>query len=419
MRRAARVGVVSVLVLFGLGCGAEGGGDGGEAGLATVFDSTRADTIIARTAGTVPDAAVRHLVETVRIAPEADDTSLFGDVYEFDVGPDGRLYVFDETGHTIFLFNADGTLRRRIGRQGAGPGEFNSNNGMAVLPDGHFVQFDARNGRLSFFTADGDFETGWVVTTGFYTSNGIITDRSGALYLYRPVTAPREGEILGRFGLVRIPGSGAFGDSLVAPDLPVDRIVYVARREGSMSASNAAHSARFHWAWHPDGYFVSANGGAYAIESSRPGHALRIVRDAPVVPVSPAEQAFERERVTASMRGLDPAWSFPGPDITAKAPVVAVLPTRDGRIWVQVAAASEEIPEAERDPQRPDRPPVARYRQAVIFEAFEPDGRFVGRVVFPRGARLMQADGNDVWYLTRDADGLPAVVRARVEPALR
>jgi hypothetical protein len=31
----------------------------------------------------------------------------------------------------------------------------------------------------------------------------------------------------------------------------------------------------------------------------------------------------------------------------------------------------------------------------------------------------MEADGNRVWFLDRDADGLVAVVRARIEPAFK
>ena len=48
---------------------------------------------------------------------------------------------------------------------------------------------------------------------------------------------------------------------------------------------------------------------------------------------------------------------------------------------------------------------------------FTADGRFLGRVDLPLNASLIEADGNTVWTLERDADGLPAVVRSRVEPA--
>src|SRR5690349_7874461 len=60
------------------------GGDGAKAsddpsGLATVFDSSRADTIVARVAGQVAPEKVRTLVEEMRVQPGADDTTLFAE----------------------------------------------------------------------------------------------------------------------------------------------------------------------------------------------------------------------------------------------------------------------------------------------------------------------------------------------------
>ncbi|MBX3133287.1 MAG: 6-bladed beta-propeller [Gemmatimonadaceae bacterium] len=163
------------------------------AGLVTVFDSSRADTIIARTAGSVAPARVQGVREEMRIAPAMDDTTLFAEVSESDVGPSGELYVFDQPNQVLLIFDSTGALQRRVGRRGAGPGEFYSNNGMVVLRDGRLAQWGARNGRVSFFSPDGDFLTSWAVPTGFSTSNGIRTDSSGTLYAYRPVTAPRDG----------------------------------------------------------------------------------------------------------------------------------------------------------------------------------------------------------------------------------
>lgn len=386
----------------------------------TVFDSTRTDTVVARTVGEVPRQLLRQVVEELRIAPEADDTSLFADVFEFDVTRDGRLLVFDQGARSVLEFAPDGALRRRIGRQGAGPGEFNRNGGMVTRADGGFVQWDAGNGRVSFFSATGACDSSWVVPTGFSTSNGLRSDRSGQLYLYRPVTPPRDGEILGRMGLVRLRPGGIWGDSLIPPDLPWERVVYVARAEGNTSATSPTHAPRFQWQWHPDGYFVSASTQRYVIEVSRPGRALRIERDAPPTPISADERALEEERITADMRRTEPGWVFRGPPIpSVKAPIAALGVTRDGRIWVRVATPSELIPEDERDPALPNRPPPRRYRDPTEFEVFERDGAFVGRVALPLGAQVMEADGDRVWSLVRDADGLPAVVRARVTPGFR
>jgi hypothetical protein len=402
-------------------CRADSGLQASAAGLETQFDSTRADTVVARVVGEVPATAVRRLVEELRLAPDAEDTTSFAEVFEFDVGLDGSLYVFDASNRVLFHFDSAGGLLRRIGRQGAGPGEFNSNNGMVVLPDGRLALWDSRNGRVSFFTAAGDYQHGWVVPTGFSTNNGLRSDHAGALYTVRPLTPPREGEILGRMGLIRFGAEGALADSLLPPDLPWTRVVYVATVQGNTSATSPTHAPRFLWQWHSAGYYVSVSTERYVIEVSRPGRALRIERDAPPLPVSDDERAYDEERITFNLRQTEPGWKFSGPPIPAQKPPVAGLFTaRDGRIWVRVAVPSVAIPEAERDPSQPNRVPPRRYRdESVTYEVFAADGRFLGRVVLPWQSTLMEADGDRLWFLDRDADGLPAIVRARVEPGLR
>lgn len=414
--------LLSLLAVVGLAAGcssAAGGGLPDRAGLPTVLDST-ADTVRAVVAGAVPEGAIRQLVTEVAIAPDADDTSLFTEVNEFDVGQDGRLWVFDLPTNTILLFTPEGQLIRRIGRQGAGPGEFNSNNGMVSRADGGLAIWDARNGRISFLDSLGDYQAAWLVPTGFNTSHGLVTDRSGRLHLRRPVTPPREGEILGRMGLVRLAAEGAFGDSLAPPDLVVPREVYVASRQGNTSSTGARYAPGFHWAWHPDGGFIALNGRTAEVVVSRPGaRPLTIRREPEAVPVPEAERAQERASITYNLRQVDPAWSWRGPDLpTTKAPLLGVFAARDGRIWVRVAAPSEPIPPDELPMSADTLRPVVAFRSPVVYEVFSPEGRFLGRVAFPPRATLMEADGDQVWAIVRNEDDLPAVTRLRITPGL-
>jgi hypothetical protein len=395
-------------------------GSGGDAGLATSYDST-ADTVFANVRGTVPEAAIRRLIEVLRVAPGIDDTTLFTEVSEFDVDRAGRLWVYDGPSNSIFLFDSTGKLLRRIGRQGAGPGEFNTSNGMVALGDTSLAIWDSRNARISFFSAAGDFRTSWLTPSGFSTNNGLVTDRSGALFLRRPITSPREGEILGRMGLVRLKAGGEFGDSLAPPDLPIPREVYVAESKGSRSSTGSQYAPNYFWAWHPEGFFVVGDGGDYQIVLARPaGKPLAIRREQPGVPISEAERSEEQARITASMRMTDPAWTWRGPPIpSTNAPLQGVFLARDGRIWAQVAVPSERIPEAELVVPRDKRMPVRHFRVPGVYEVFGADGRFLGRGSFPRRSRLVEADGDFVWTLERDENDLPAIVRRRVEPAFR
>lgn len=412
--RVARALVV-LACASSIACGSEARVVESSAGLTTVIDSTNPDSLIARTAGAVPDAAMRTVVEELRIQPDAEDTSGFSEVFEFDVARDGRLYVFDYQARRVFLFGADGGVQKVVGRKGGGPGEFEGDNGMVVLRDGRLAILDAQNARLSFFSADGEFQTSWVVPAGFSTSNGLRTDSSGTLYLVRPVTPRREGEILGRLGLVRLADGGNWRDSLVAPDLPVNRVIYTASKGGGTSATSAIHSPRFLWAWHPEGYFVSTATQKYEVEISAPGRGIRIVRDAPEVPVPDDERAWNQDVITRSMRGTDPAWQWQGPEIPrVKAPIAGLHIARDGRIWVAVSMPSDRIPDAERGPVREGRPAPPLYRDRTAYEVFSPSGVFLGRVQMPGSAVFMEADGDKLWVLERDADDMPGVVRYRL-----
>lgn len=391
--------------------------DGGGAGLATVFDSANGDTIVARVAGEVPAERIRQLVEELRIQPGAEDTTLFTQAWSFVVAPDGRMIVPDDGASRIFIFDETGKLVRAIGRKGAGPGEFNQFNGTRVLPDGRLAVLDVGNARISFFSVTGELETSWRVPTGFYSNDQLRTDTSGTLRIALPLTEPGADKVIGRIGLVRVGADGALSDSLLPPDLGTNEGGYIARANGGSSQMYAMHSPREFWAWHPDGFFVAANGARSVIEVSRPGRPLRIVRDAPSIPIADDEIAWDRERITTSLRRNDPSWTWNGPPLpTTKSPIASLRVTMDGRIWVQVPTPSELIPETERDEQRPGAPPVARYRSRSVYEVYQPDGRFAGRVELPRRTVVMDAQGDRVWAMQRDEDGLPGVVRFRVSP---
>jgi hypothetical protein len=421
--RTRRAGTAAVLVTLLSGCGGSNPSAGaGGAGLATTIDSS-ADTVVARVSGEVPAVLVRSLTEELRIAPGVDDTTLFTEVGEFDVDRSGRLWVYDRPSNSIFLFAADGKLIRRIGRQGGGPGEFNSNSGMVALGDSGLAVWDSRNARVSIFDSAGAFRTSWPTPAGFSTTNGLVTDSSGRLYLRRPVTAPRPGEILGRMGLVRLRPGAMLSDSSAPPDLPVPREVYVAEHSSgkdsrSVSSTSSTYAPNYSWTWHPHGYFVAGNGGKYEIVLARSGaRPIVIRREGSPVPIAEAERAEERAEVEFNLRQTDPGWSWSGPPIPeTKAPLGEISVSRDGRIWAKVPAPSERIPDDELDPPWTPKAPVSHFRGPVVYEVFDDSGRFLGRVNLPGRTRFIEADGDVVWAITRDRNDLPAVMRYRVTP---
>jgi len=59
-----------------------------------------------------------------------------------------------------------------------------------------------------------------------------------------------------------------------------------------------------------------------------------------------------------------------------------------------------------------------QFRASHLWEVYSPAGSFLGRISFAEHGDLMEADGNRVWVLDHDEDGLPSVVRLRVNPPL-
>ena len=374
MRRVGLLVVTTIVVA----CTANDNSPGGSAGLVTVFDST-ADTVFARVEGQVPVSALRTMTVEMRIAPAPDDTSLFSEVGEVEVDAANRVWLFDYQGNRLFIFDSTGALVRRIGRQGQGPGEFASGSGLVSLPDTGAAIWDARNARISFFTSTGDFRTSWPVPSGFYTSNGLYIDSAGTLFLRRPVSAPREGEILGRMGLVRLGPGGAFADSLVPVDLPVERDTYVAVSSdgGSRSSTSFRYAPNYYWDYHPRGFFVAAHGGRYELVLERKDAKPVVIRRT-VAPIAllPDEKIEEKEYIIWNMRQTQPSWSWTGGDLPdAKAPLTGVTVTRDGNIWVRVATASELIPADELPPVKEKGPPLRRYRTPIVYEVYSSSGR--------------------------------------------
>lgn len=402
-------------LVISIACSANENSPGGAAGLVTAFDST-GDTIVARVDGQVPVSALRAVNLVMRIQPTVDDTSLFAEIGEIEVDGANRVWVYDYRSRQVFLFDSSGALIRRVGRQGAGPGEFAQGNGIAALPDTGIAVLDSQNSRVSFFSANGDFRSSFLIPAGFSTNNGLFSDRSGTLYLKRPVTPPREGEILGRMGLVRLGADGAFGDSLLPVDIPVPRDTYIAVSGGGRSSTSSSFAPNYYWDWHPDGYFVAGDGGRYEVIIERKGAKPVVIRrNAPSVPIVSDERNAEKESITWSMRRTQPDWTWTGPEIPeTKAPLQGILVARDGNIWARVATNSEKIPENELPPQRENGPPVGRYRSPNTYEVFAPDGRFLGRVPLPPKTSLVQADGEYLWGIMRDSDEIPSVVRFRL-----
>lgn len=95
-----------------------------------------------------------HLVREVGSAFAGADYSFFR-IADLAVDDDGQLLVLDVGNKEIAIYDSTGTFVRRVGREGAGPGEFLTPTNMMVT-DGEIVVFDPRQGRTTRFDGNGE-----------------------------------------------------------------------------------------------------------------------------------------------------------------------------------------------------------------------------------------------------------------------
>jgi hypothetical protein len=90
--------------------------------------------------------------EVTRLGAFDDSVLAFSRITDLGLGPDGKLYVAQAQEATVVVLEPDGTLVRRIGRRGQGPGEFLSPAGLGWRGDTLWV-LDAASRRVSYFQA--------------------------------------------------------------------------------------------------------------------------------------------------------------------------------------------------------------------------------------------------------------------------
>jgi DNA-binding beta-propeller fold protein YncE len=73
------------------------------------------------------------------------------------VSPDRKLYVTDQRGNRIQVFDLDGTFLRTIGGPGSGPGRFDQPEDLAFDKDGNLWVADGDNHRVQVLTPEGKF----------------------------------------------------------------------------------------------------------------------------------------------------------------------------------------------------------------------------------------------------------------------
>ena len=102
---------------------------------------------------------------------ESEDEGLLGRPNDVNLDETGRIFVADQSGPDVRVYDADGRYERTIGGQGEGPGEFQRIGAMEVGAEDRLYVFDSRRWNFEEFTTGGEHvrtismptdEGGWV-----------------------------------------------------------------------------------------------------------------------------------------------------------------------------------------------------------------------------------------------------------------
>ena len=310
-----------------------------------------------------------------------------------------------------------------IGREGGGPGEYKRpDSGLTILPDGQLAVRDPGNGRILFYSPDGEYLDYYRIAGGFSTGQPLVADTAGILSTHIITNLATAATVLEwKAGVARY-HSDQTVDTIPSPDLGFETPVVSGQHENRSSSNYVPYSPRQHTTYSPYGYFVAGVSDDYSFDLFRPEGVLRIGRDYDPVPVDPADAAAERERISQNFKQNFPGWKWNGPPIPDTKPAYqGFFVAAEGRIWVHVPAPSVRHLSGEEQQVEEERlgRPVNPFREPVAFDVFEATGEYLGRVSTPDGFALYPRPvfrGDSVWGVVRDEFDVQRLHRFRLEP---
>lgn len=407
------------VVMVGAGCGGDPGVGG--AGSWVAEHDTVGDTVVVRTVDGSVWGGERTLVEEIRIGTlEGPAETTFGRVANVGVDASGRIHVVDAQARTVRVFDPAGTYLHSVGHEGEGPGELQQPSGIAFHPDGRLLVRDFGNTRINVYSADGEPLDTWRLPGGFSHGYPLHIDTAG--HTYTAIIAEPLEPIGWRMGLLHFDPNGQIVDTVRIPEWDYEPPVLTAvrrsdGRESGWSRSNVPFTPTESWTLSPFGYFVGGVSTRYVVDLfRRDAPVLRIERLTPPVPVLPDERE-DRERIMVNnMRRTESGWRWDGPGIPEhKPPFHSLQIDDDGRIWValyqpgRLRDDAADIPDVEESGFA-----RSRWIEPLVYDLFEPDGRFLGTLPMPDRFRPHFARGDLVWGVIRDELDVEYVVRYRL-----
>jgi hypothetical protein len=370
--------------------------------------------------------------ETLSIGSrDGDPDYLFFGALGLAIGLDGSIVVL-EAGLPVpqaqlRMYDVEGRFVRHLGRRGQGPGEFLRPGGVAVLPDGRFLLADLQQGRMTIFSAEGVLDETWAVPYHYIFDGRMLVDPDGTVALWSRGPPPDQERVI-----VRIAPGGAVVDTLAVPERAVPG---PPRMEIRDPPRTTVISPPYHpisiWTWHPHGYFITARTDRYALDLRiprrapgedgrhprwRPGDPVVSIRaEVAPVPIDPEERR-DRERYMQNQlrRAQGERTGSLGPVPMVKPILSSIHVGDDGRIWASLHAESERFEPTPTTLSSGEVVEGVPWRQTFVYDVFQPNGVYLGRVSFPQGLGRARFRGDEAWGFVRDEQGITTLKRYRI-----
>ncbi|MXX34712.1 MAG: hypothetical protein F4107_04150 [Gemmatimonadetes bacterium] len=330
----------------------------------------------------------------------------FGDVESVAFDGAGNLYVFDDQAQRILVVGPGGSLIRRLGGLGDGPGEFREAVEMAVMPDGRVIVADFRRRGFHLFHGDGEFNrmvpmsgvtevmrVGPIMALpGTEAVARVPTLATQILTMTRELSISHSTHAIEREDLSgERTSTDTIAEAWVPANRPEDFPGRNPRRRGVVGQVRPTVglpqlSPRLYWGVLPDGRVAFSDSSAYAVKLAEAGRGVVRTLRRPIRP-EPVTRRLVRAEKDRRLRNLEET-SRPGTDLrdrreaienlrfAEEVPVVRGLAvTWEGLIWV-LRRGEEPVSDGPIDVLTPDGRYLGSYRTGTMElpDAFGPDG---------------------------------------------
>jgi hypothetical protein len=354
--------------------------------------------VVGNPAAGIWDSAGGWTLTEELVIGDGDSAQLLSDVAALEVDSAGRIYVLDRQLSALLVFDQQGELIKKVGREGEGPGEFRGPNGLGWDRAGRLWVIEGQGNRNSIFDQEARFIETRPRTTGFYgfTWNGKFLD-SGEMI--EPVFD--RSDSYSKPMLARYDSARGLVDSVALPyTMGGDNFFKFEFKNGYSVTGIPFYPAP--WSWiDPRGFIWAGNTDRYELtQLSMQGDTIRVIRkEQPPIPVSQSE----RDSAIAGLKEMAQGAPFDEDRIPQVKPVLERVVVNDsGYVWVMTTEAAET--------------------RGTGFDVFDPAGRYLGRVTTPlrigpwRPAAPMVLRRGKMWAVVVDEDDVPRVVRWGTTP---